>query len=128
MYASIQRRHLDVAHSFRTLAAASAAVLFVGWTIMLAYEIVKWGSWLPKSHSYDQAIVLAVLFASYAIGWRHELAGAALTLIAMIAFYAIGYHSTETFPSRAAMLLSTPGVFYLMAWVCNGRRHVTHSE
>jgi len=122
MYASIRPGHLDAAHLFRHLAAASAAILFLGWSIMFAFEIVSWGEWIPNIHSYDQAIVLAVLFVSYAIGWRHELAGGTLTLIATAAFFAVGYHGVKAFPPLAIIWFAVPGVLYLLAWLCGDRR------
>jgi hypothetical protein len=128
MYASIHRSDVDVAHTFRFLAAASATVLFISWLTLLVSEMISREKWLPNLTSYDQAIVLAVLFASYVIGWRHELVGAALTFVAMLAFFSVGYRSTETFPPLAAIWLATPGVLYLLAWYCGGRSRRSPSE
>ena len=127
MYASFHREHFPVAHLFRNAAAASGAALMFSWFALLVIEMIRSGDWVPNIHSLNQALALAVIFASYAIGWRHELVGAALAIAGTALFFAIGMAGTGVWPQLPVAWFAAPGVLYLLAWICGDRRQV-HSR
>lgn len=124
MYASPRRYHVPIAHMFRDVAAASGAALVAMWFVMLALETVTTGELIPNIRSYAQALVLAGVFAGYAIGWRHELIGAALAIAGTGLFFAVGYSEVGAMPPLPAAWFAIPGVLYLLAWMFNDRRQV----
>lgn len=125
MYLSLRGHHITYAQLIRDLAAACGAALAVGWLGLLVLEAIRSSLWIPNIHSYSQALVLAVVFASYAIGWRHALIGAALALVGTAVFFAVGYASTGVLPPLSAVWLAAPGLMYLLAWIYDKRRHGT---
>jgi len=57
------------------------------------------------------------------IGWRRELLGAAMTLVAMLGFYALEYTATGRLPGWAFSLFFVPPVLYLADYIlrrCTG--------
>jgi hypothetical protein len=102
---------------FRYAAALSGLALVANWFVLLVLEAVTTQRWIPNVHSLDQGIVLAVVFASYLIGWRHELIGATLALGGVLVFFAVGFASVGTTPPFAAAWFAAPGVLYLLAWI-----------
>ncbi len=115
--------HVPIAHVLRDAAAASGATLIACWMVLLVQEAIRSGNWIPNLQSYNQALVLAVVFASYAIGWRQELVGAILALAGTAIFFAVGYAGANLLPPLPAIWLAAPGVLYLLAWVCKDRPH-----
>jgi hypothetical protein len=126
MYLSLRGHHIPFAHLFRDLAAICGAALAAGWLGLLVLEAIRSSQWIPNIQSYGQALVLAIVFASYAIGWRHALVGAALALAGTAVFFAAGYATTGAVPPLPAVWLALPGVLYLLAWVYGDRRHGTN--
>jgi hypothetical protein len=124
MYASPRGYHVPIAHVFRDVAAASGAALVAMWLVMLALETFKSDETIPNVHSYVQALVLVGVFAGYAIGWRHELTGAALVIAGTALFFAVGYAEVGVAPPLPAAWFAIPGVLYLLAWMFGDRRQV----
>jgi hypothetical protein len=122
MYASLRGHHVPIARVFRDAAAACGATLVACWFGLLMLEVIRSGDWLPNIRSYNQALVLTIVFASYAIGWKHELIGAALALAGTAAFFAVGFVGVRVFPPVPAVWLAAPGILYLLAWMCGDRR------
>ena len=123
MYSTLRRHHVSVAQLFRDAAAACGGSLVVCWLGLLGLEVNRTGAWIPNVQSLNQALVLAVVFASYAIGWRHELLGAVVAILGTVLFFTVGYASVGISPPLPAAWLATPGVLYLLAWIFGGREH-----
>jgi hypothetical protein len=117
------KHHVPVSELFRDAAAAVGAVIAANWLVLLVLEAIKQGEWIPNIWSFNQAIVLAIVFAAYAIGWRHPFVGAALALGGTAAFFSIGYASVQAMPPLPAAWFAAPGVLYLAAWF-TGRRQL----
>jgi hypothetical protein len=123
MYASLLGHQIPIARFFRDAAAACGAALVASWLGLVVVEAIRSDEWIPNIHSYKQAVVLAVVFVSYAIGWQHQLIGAALALAGTAVFFAVSYVDTSILPPLAAIWLAAPGALYLLAWFCGDRRH-----
>jgi hypothetical protein len=116
MYASSHRHSHSNAEVFREFAAACGATLFVCWIGLLIVEAVRSGDVVPNIHSFPQALVLAIVFASYAIGWRRELVGGVLAIVGTAAFFVVSYLGVQAMPPLPAAWFAMPGVLYLLAW------------
>ena len=128
MYASLRGQHMSAAQVLHALAAACGAALAASWLGLLVLEALRSDYWIPNLYSYDQALVLAVVFASYAIGWRHALIGAALALAGTAVYFSITYASSGAMPQLPAVWFAAPGILYLLAWVFGDRRHESNSH
>jgi hypothetical protein len=106
---------------FRGVGALCAAIIVIGWIALATIEAFARDDWIPYSCSYRQALVLAVIFAAYLIGWHHELLGAALAILGTVAFFVVGHVDVEKIPPLPAAWLAMPGLLYLFAWLF-GRR------
>lgn len=119
----LRKNHVPVSEYSRIAAAAVGAVIAANWLVLLVLEAFRQTEWIPNIWSLNQAMVLAVVFASYLIGWRHPLIGAALALGGTALFFVVGYTSTKTIPPLPAAMFAVPGVLYLTAWLADRRRH-----
>ncbi len=128
MYASLHGDHVPIARLFRNAAAATGATLVASWFGLLVVEAMRSWDWIPNIHSYSQALVLAGIFAAYAIGWQHELIGALLVFAGTAVFFAVGYAGVQVLPPLPAAWFAAPGVLYLLAWTCGDGRHVHSSR
>jgi hypothetical protein len=122
MATSLGRHHVTVSDFFRNAAAAVGAVIAADWLVLLILEAVRRTEWIPNIWSVNQAAILAVVFASYVIGWRHPLIGAALSLGGTAIFFLVGYASVKVMPPLPAAWFAAPGLLYLTAWLSD-RRH-----
>lgn len=129
MYASFfHGDHVPIAHMFRNAAAATGAALVASWCGLLVLEVMRSLDWIPNIHSYTQALVLAGIFAAYAIGWRHALIGAILVFVGTAVFFAVGYAGVGILPPLPAAWFAAPGVLYLLAWTCGDGRYAHSSR
>lgn len=116
MYASSYRHQLPIYDWFRYAAALSGIALVANWIALVVLEAAAMREWIPNVHSLHQGVVLMVVFAAYAIGWRHELIGAVLALGGVFVFFAVSFASVGTLPPLGAVWFATPGVLYALAW------------
>ena len=114
MDVTLHGQHVSRPTLYRVAAAACGAALVLLWMVFVAGEAIEFDQWVPNIYGYNQAIVLAALFASYAIGWRHELVGGILAIVGTVAFFVVGY--CGTLPGLSAVWFAAPGVLYLLAW------------
>jgi hypothetical protein len=63
-----------------------------------------------------QFAAVVVIFAGFATGWRHELAGGLASLAGLAAFYAINLVDTGVLPGPAFLLFAFPSVLLLASW------------
>jgi hypothetical protein len=89
-------------------------LLFGTWT---AFAV---GEGLPKApHLWlgviGQIVALAIMFAGYALAWRHERAGGLVSLAALGAFYAINLADVGVLPGPTFLLFAVPSVLFLAA-------------
>ncbi len=115
MINTLQRYELTPARLFRDCAAVCAAIIVIAWFWLATIEAFRSDEWIPNVYSYPQAIVLAVVFAGYVVGWRHPLTGAAMAILGVAAFFAVSYLSVKMVPPLQAGWLAIPGVLYLLA-------------
>jgi hypothetical protein len=105
-----------LAQMFRRAAHFSAILLFGSWLGLLIAEYSQNRFGNPPPTAYYQAAVLAVVFAGYLIGAKHELAGGLMTVLATIAYFVVHTLSLGITPAAAIAGFAAPGIFYLMAW------------
>ncbi len=118
----LRKHHVPVSELFRDAAAAIGAVIAVDWLMLLLLEAVRQGEWIPNMWSFNQAVILGLVFAAYAIGWRHPLVGATLVIGGTAAFFSVGYASTQVMPPFPVAWFAAPGVLYLAAWFTGHRQ------
>lgn len=119
MYASAQRHH-DYAAQCRFLARTAAVTLFAIWAAYVVAEMIRSHHAPLAPETYLQGIVLAVVFAGYAIGWRWELVGGLMAIVATGAFFVVEA-LTVSMPRDPNMAwFAVPGMLYLLA------RHYDH--
>jgi hypothetical protein len=114
----VTAHHLPVTRSqvFRWLGRACGAALFAVWAVFVAIEathptaFVTW----PRG-MYFQAAALAVVFMGYAVGWKHELAGALTIGAGALAFVVVTFVDTKMLPALAFAWFVSPGALYLLA-------------
>jgi hypothetical protein len=117
MYTSLRGHQVPIAQVLRSAAAACGAILVLCWVGMFVFEGIRLQRWIPNFHSHNQALVLVLVFASYAIGWRHELIGGLVAIVGTVAFFQIGYVGANAFPPLPVAWLASPGVLCLLAWI-----------
>lgn len=120
MYVSAQQGHLDVPHLFRWIARMAGAIVFASWLVLFVDELIRTGP--PPARTGGQAAALAVVFAGYFLTWRHELAGAVVTIVGTAAFVAVYVFDFEEMPVLAVAWFAVPGVLSLLAWQFNRHR------
>jgi hypothetical protein len=117
MDASVQPMQVPTPVLFRWAARAAGVIAILTWLELILYEWVRQGPPDTRnSHQALQAAALAVVFAGYLIGWRHELAGGLLSILGTIAFVATLVVLLAASPSPAVAWFAAPGVLYLLAW------------
>lgn len=124
MFAVNKTSSVPHADPFRWLARASAVVLFLCWLTLFIGDAMRPSLNMFTTSTVGQAVALAVVFAGYAIGVRHELFGGIATIVGTLTFFAIVFATTDIMPGIAAMLFIVPGVLYLLAWHYDGRKTV----
>jgi len=120
MYASLQQKYAFYSDLFRSAARASGALLFLAWLGLVIREAMLFGP--PASVTFPQAAALAIVFAGYLVGWRHELVGGMLAIFGTAAFFAVFLLTLDSPPQLDAAWFAAPGVFYLLAWRYDPRR------
>ena len=114
---TIQKNEFSIAQWFRGMGRASAIVLFVTWLGLLVAELTRDVSGNPGREEFFQVAALAVVFAGYAIGWRHEVVGGLTAILGTVAFFVVDFFTTEAGAAiDPVVLFAVPGVFYLLAW------------
>jgi hypothetical protein len=117
MYAyNIQRAFEFDSNSCRAAARVSAVVLVTSWLAAVLAEAIRDRFAMPPTLTLYQGFMLAVAFAGYVIGWRHELAGGVVAILGTIAFFVVNYLTIGVLPGIGAAIFAVPGVFYLVAW------------
>ena len=91
-------------------------MLFVGWFAFVCGELVKNRFEMPATEAFYQAATLVLVFAGYALLWRHGLVGSALVILGTAAFFAIGLVTAGILPGIQAVWFAVPGVLALLAW------------
>ena len=114
MYACLPQKSASNTELFRWFARASSIVLFVGWIFLLVQELMR--DTRVTTHEAIQAVVLALIFVGYAVGWRNELAGALVALFGTIVFYTVCTVTFGQLPSLAIAWFALPSVLYVLAW------------
>ena len=127
MYASSHHPPIPWAFLLRWAARTCGVILFAGWAVLLAAEMVRPGFHAPL-RTIAQAITLAVVFAGYAWGWKHERVGGLMTLAGVALFFVVNLWDTQVLPSPAAAWFAVPGVLYLLAHSESNRRVVDVAE
>lgn len=122
MINAMQRHELTPANIFRDFAAICASIIVAAWVSLATIEAFRTDEWIPHLPSYPQAVVLAVVFAGYFVGWRHPLVGAALAIVGTAAFFVVGYVCVGMVPPLPAAWLAIPGVLFLFAWAVGRRK------
>jgi len=120
MISSTSKLHVFDELSLRWFARASAAVLVLAWAAVVLVEAIRNPEWPPLTTIY-QGGALAVVFAGYAIGLRHELAGGVIVLLGTLLFFAVLLVTMQTLPQLGAALFALPGVLYLCTWAAQRR-------
>lgn len=119
MYVSSHHPPLPWSYIFRWAGRICGVGLFVSWVALVALDATRPGfPFPPPAGMYLQAAALAVIFAGYAVGWKHELAGGALVLLGVLGYIAVCLVDLTVVPSVALAWFAVPGLLYLMA-----RRH-----
>jgi hypothetical protein len=114
MYRSFQLHPIAAADQYRMVARLSGCVAFIAWLVLVIQEASRMGP--PSPVTITQGAVLAFVFAGYAIGWRNELVGGVLSVLATIAYYVVCAVGIQTLPQIGTILFALPGLFYLAAW------------
>ena len=117
MYSSAQHGPASNSDLFRWLGRVSGSLLLIAWIAYVTQEVISQGA--PSPGAVYQGAAFAVIFAGYALGWRHELAGGLLAILGTVAFFAIVGVSLGVLPQVAAAAFAVPGVLYLLAWRCD---------
>jgi len=120
MYATIQR-HTAWSDYLRAAGRVCGALLFVAWIAYVFAEYLRPSFEVP-AFTIFQALALAVVFAGYAIGWRHEVVGGITAIVGTFAYMALVFGESFVPPSPAMMWFAVPGVLYLAAWYTDHRR------
>jgi hypothetical protein len=110
--------HLPVSRSqvCRWFGRACGVALFAVWAVFVAIEATQPTGFVTWPRGlYFQAAALAVVFAGYAVGWKHELAGALMIAVGALAFVVVTVADTRMLPGLATAWFLAPGVLYLLA-------------
>lgn len=106
-----------IAPWLRGMGRASAVVLFLVWLTLLIAEVIRNTLAVPPVDVMLQGAALGVVFAGYAIGWRHELVGGLMAIAGTAAFFVIEAFTIATISGISAVaLFAVPGVLYVLAW------------
>jgi hypothetical protein len=127
MHTDLQRRFVFDTYWFRAGARATAAVLASIWLVMVLAEAIRARFEIPSRESLYQAVVIAIVFAGYAIGFRKELVGGLIAILGTLAFFAVNRFFVGGFPSVEAALFAAPGILYVLAWYSE-RQTVSHAR
>lgn len=114
MYASSQHPPIPWAYLLRWAARTCGLILFAGWALFLAAEMVRPGFQTPL-RTMAQAAALGIVFASYALGWKHELAGGLINLAGVALYFVVNVLDTQVLPAPAAAWFAVPGLLFLLA-------------
>lgn len=115
---AVQTDSFPISHWFRGIGRASAIVLFVSWLTFVVAESFSEVTKTPSWDIYLQAAVLSVIFAGYAVGWRHEAVGGLIAILGTVAFFIVDAFTTKAGAAiDAVALFAVPGVFYVLAWM-----------
>jgi hypothetical protein len=116
-------REVPTAQLLRGVGRASAVVLFCAWLGFFLAEVVQGKFKDPSVNEFFQAAALAIVFAGYAIGWRHELAGGLVAILGTAGFFVVyAFNLLHVTGIGNAMLFALPGVLYLLAWNLDRQR------
>ena len=116
MYASVHKDHTELARVLRTTAAVCGAAVVVYWLALVAHEMIRLGTLFPNEGSNPQIIAVAAIFASYVIGWKHELLGAALAMAGVAALLFLQFVAVRVVATPLVICLAAPTVLYVAAW------------
>jgi hypothetical protein len=123
MFATTQKHSGEIADMLRWTARTTGIALAATWVILVAAEMTRPMAFAQLAVvTVDQGVALCVVFAGYAVGWRHELAGGAMAIIGTLAYVAVVFAGTMVLPNVATLWFAAPGVLYLLA------RHYDHQR
>lgn len=128
MNTKVLKQQVSTSQLLRWGAEISGGMLFVGWLGFVSGELVKNQFEIPAKESFYQAAALVLIFAGYALLWRHALAGSALVILGTASFFAIGWITIGLLPGVEAILFAIPGVLALLAWSLDRRRASTSPQ
>jgi hypothetical protein len=120
-------RPIDWTAVCRRGARVMAFVLMSGWLVAAVAELFHPDFYVPRLLLL-QGAALAVVFASYVIGWRWELAGGLLALAGTAALFVVIKVSLGVPPQLGMALFAMPGLLYLEAWQRDRHEMMTAEE
>jgi hypothetical protein len=112
----------------RNGAVIVAAVLISNWLGLLIAEAIRNGELVPNVHSFPQAVVLAVVFGGYVLGWRRALAGGLMSILGTLAFFAHHWIVLGTPPRLAIIWFAVPRILDLFLLHFDDPRCHLHSK
>ena len=112
MFASAHKHDFPLSALFRFCGRAGGVIVLALWALLVGIEFLRSGA--PSGNNYVQAAFLGIVFLGYAIGWRRELLGGALTLVGTCGFIAFN-QALMGAPLLGSIWFAAPGVFYLIA-------------
>ncbi|TWU28130.1 hypothetical protein [Bythopirellula polymerisocia] len=115
MNTKLQNQQVSTTQLLRWGAEVSGVILFVGWLGFVCGELVKTNE-MPAKEAFYGAAALVLIFAGYALLWRHALTGSVLVFLGTVGFFAIGWITTGILPGLDALWFAIPGVLALLAW------------
>jgi hypothetical protein len=116
MYASLHKDHTELARVLRTTAAVWGAAVMVYWLVLVAGEMIRLHTLIPNPGANPQILAVAAIFASYLIGWKHELLSAALALAGVAALLFLQLVEMRVVATPLVVCLAAPAVLYVAAW------------
>ena len=117
----------SISQLLRWGAVTSGAMLFIGWVGFVCGELVKTNT-IPTREAFYGAAALVLIFAGYALLWRHALAGSVLIFLGTAGFFAIGWFTSGVLPGLDALWFAIPGVLALLAWSIHRQRGSTSPQ
>jgi hypothetical protein len=121
MYTFADTNQLSSPTLYRISAAAMGIALASIWIALVLFE-AGYEQAVPNYGAFQQALLIAAVFAGYGLGWRRPLLGGTVTILGFFGYLITVRLTVETFPGLAAICFAVPGILYLAAWICDYRQ------
>lgn len=128
MYTLAHKPHFNYYAVCRYGAVIVAAILMSNWLGLVIAEAIRDRKLVPNIHSFPQAVILALVFGGYMLGWRKELAGGLVSILGTVAFFVHHWFVLGTPPGLAIFWFAAPGLLHLLAWHIDDRRFHLQSK
>lgn len=115
MNAVLGNRPTPNSQLLRWLAEVMGVVLVAGWVAFVVVESIRTSFEPVGAVAWYQAAALLVVFAGYAVMWRHVLSGSLMVLAGIAAFFAVSLVTMGTAPGLQTLWFAVPGVLALLA-------------